>query len=506
MKLIKKITRYICLTLVLLTCLSTQANATAIKLGLNSKATVNDSIAIGVSSVSDYRFATALGSSTQSLGFGSTSIGYRAFTSAPGATAVGYGSKSTGHYSSAVGFRTNASGKYSAVLGYGSEARGSGNLVLGENVAADADGSMILGRSQENSPILNSVPNSFSINFFSKTPTFFVEGNTSGVSGKVGIGTNTPKATLDVIGDIQSDSVQTKKVTSETLSSENLMANNLTTDRLFSRFIDSRIIKADGAVINEIVTPNIRTETIDSRYEIVSPKIHTKNINSKTINTNSVNSSDIVSEIAISNNTITKSLEVSDTTTTNHYAPILTAHLATEYLSNPSDTERKQIYIDELKFKKSEAEEFAKKYEMLLAEKNDEEQAKFYSSLYKEFKTKIDMFERQIQLLEAEDRIIKARVGIGTSNPNQLLHINGAMRLEPHPYAPINASLGDIYMDQSGALCVFIGSWQILASGTDGTPECNEDRTKMYSGDLNPHNDIGPFYGERPHIPPNNLY
>lgn len=54
-------------------------------------------------------------------------------------------------------------------------------------------------------------------------------------------------------------------------------------------------------------------------------------------------------------------------------------------------------------------------------------------------------------------------VGIGLSNPDQRLHINGAMRLEPQASAPGSAVDGDMYYDTSHALCVYVsGGWTKL--------------------------------------------
>ena len=62
-----------------------------------------------------------------------------------------------------------------------------------------------------------------------------------------------------------------------------------------------------------------------------------------------------------------------------------------------------------------------------------------------------------------------SNVGVGTSQPQQKLHIAGAMRLEPQAFPPKNVSAGDIFYHRSGAFCGFIeevagqGYWQKLA-------------------------------------------
>lgn len=62
------------------------------------------------------------------------------------------------------------------------------------------------------------------------------------------------------------------------------------------------------------------------------------------------------------------------------------------------------------------------------------------------------------------------RVGIGTTTPARKLHISSAMRMEPQTNAPTSASLGDIYVDDSEAVCVYVDSaWsKIAGTGTCG--------------------------------------
>ena len=56
-------------------------------------------------------------------------------------------------------------------------------------------------------------------------------------------------------------------------------------------------------------------------------------------------------------------------------------------------------------------------------------------------------------------------VGIGEASPARSLHINDVMRLEPRTDAPDSASQGDIYVDSSGALCFYDGSAWLKAAG-----------------------------------------
>lgn len=59
-------------------------------------------------------------------------------------------------------------------------------------------------------------------------------------------------------------------------------------------------------------------------------------------------------------------------------------------------------------------------------------------------------------------------VGIGTTTPARKLHISDAMRLEPITNPPSNPSQGDLYFDDSDALCVYVtAGWaQLAGSGS----------------------------------------
>ncbi len=59
-------------------------------------------------------------------------------------------------------------------------------------------------------------------------------------------------------------------------------------------------------------------------------------------------------------------------------------------------------------------------------------------------------------------------IGIGTTSPARKLHISDAMRLEPITNAPVSASQGDMYFDDSDALCVYVSAgWtKIAGSGS----------------------------------------
>jgi|GEM_PF-6598754 len=517
----------VCLALLLLISVGAKANATAIQIGLKASA-VPDSIAIGVSSV----------------------------TRAPGAIAVG--------------FRSASFGKNSAVFGHNSIARSSGNVVLGENLVADGEGSMILGRSS--SPIANSVPNSFAVNFFSKTPTLFVAGGPNGVAGRVGVNTNTPTATLDVKGDISSNSLKTNTLTStelvsksakiDALTNAELVSKSAKTDILTSTELVSKSAKIDALTNAELVSKSakidnitsnsakfenissnlathgeakikfIDSESVRSQNVVANKLIKTPEISSKKIQTTDLLAEHIKSNVISNARTFLKHLDVSDAASESkgkEDLAILSAHLDTSFDSSSSKHEEQ---LKMLTNNKMSTEKEAKKYYSLYENEkskiptnydvdgngiinNDDPQeiinyinkfgsnppylakydinldkninsmdaliiinflnsnsnlSEYYLNLYEKHASIVSDLERQI------DEILKgaglaARVGVGTRTPQQTLHINGAARLEPLEVAPINASMGDLYMDKSGALCVYIYSWEVVA----GKGYCNED-------------------------------
>jgi len=64
----------------------------------------------------------------------------------------------------------------------------------------------------------------------------------------------------------------------------------------------------------------------------------------------------------------------------------------------------------------------------------------------------------------------EANVGVGTTLPARILHVSGAMRLEPINDAPLSPSSGDLYYSSSEALCVYTSTgWtKIAGSGYCG--------------------------------------
>lgn len=60
-------------------------------------------------------------------------------------------------------------------------------------------------------------------------------------------------------------------------------------------------------------------------------------------------------------------------------------------------------------------------------------------------------------------------VGIGVNTPARKLHISDAMRLEPIASPPASPSNGDIYYDDSDAVCMYVnGGWRVIEDGGSG--------------------------------------
>lgn len=60
-------------------------------------------------------------------------------------------------------------------------------------------------------------------------------------------------------------------------------------------------------------------------------------------------------------------------------------------------------------------------------------------------------------------------VGIGVTSPARVLHISDAMRLEPVSGPPASPSNGDLYYDDSHALCIYVnGVWRVVEDGGSG--------------------------------------
>ena len=131
------------------------------------------------------------GSNNSATGFRSFSGGYNSLASGNYSIGLGYDTDVTGSYSFGYGFQTDVTGHYAFSIGTRNLAAGPASFALGIDVKATADRAMVIGSGRESSnPLVNNIPRSLMVGFYSNVPTLFVgPGNGIGAYGNVGIGT-----------------------------------------------------------------------------------------------------------------------------------------------------------------------------------------------------------------------------------------------------------------------------------------------------------------------------
>jgi hypothetical protein len=182
-------------------------------LGYGAIASGSYSTAMGRGTSASADNATAMGRESQASGFVSLATGWLTTASGNYSTAMGRETEASGLYATAIGISTTASGDRSTAMGEHTSARGYNSTAMGGYTAASGDyGSLAIGRYVKAGPadytmvlgrgttsgdtLVNDIGNSLMVGFNTTTPTLFV----GGADHRVGIGTDSPAAKLDVQG------------------------------------------------------------------------------------------------------------------------------------------------------------------------------------------------------------------------------------------------------------------------------------------------------------------
>lgn len=137
----------------------------------------------GATGITSEAQSTSIASSGMILGWGTAnSLGIKSM-------AFGSNTKAYGDYSYAFGSLAQADANYSMALGYNTKVSGTAPTYA-----------IAIGSGYTSNPMVNSTSQSLAVGFNSNVPTLVVTGGngTSGSLGKVGIGTSSPQAILDV--------------------------------------------------------------------------------------------------------------------------------------------------------------------------------------------------------------------------------------------------------------------------------------------------------------------
>jgi len=147
-------------------------------------------------------FAVAMGSNADASGSQSTAMGDGTTASGISSTAMGDGTTASNTASTAMGDGTLASGVASTAMGENTIASGSPSTAMGKGTTASGSGSTALGNS-----ITVSGTDSFGIGLDGSSNTLSQSNTMSIMGGNVGIGTITPSAALEVVGSIETTSL-----------------------------------------------------------------------------------------------------------------------------------------------------------------------------------------------------------------------------------------------------------------------------------------------------------
>jgi len=181
---------------------TTATEYASMALGVGTTASGLESTAMGVNAKATAMRALAMGHNATASGNDSMALGQDTTASGQTATAMGYNTKASGNYSTAMGYNTMAMGDYSTAMGYGTKTYGNFSMAMGNATEAYAPNSMALGHSIM---VMDNAQYSVGIGLADSGswPPFVSSPNTMAImGGKVGIGTVSPRAGLEVDGGI----------------------------------------------------------------------------------------------------------------------------------------------------------------------------------------------------------------------------------------------------------------------------------------------------------------
>ncbi|MGC4041864.1 MAG: hypothetical protein QM710_14055 [Flavobacterium sp.] len=156
-------------------------------IGNGAAANDNNSVAIGTSATATTsNQAVAIGPSSNAAGYQSVAIGLNSATSNNNTVALGTSSNASGYLATAIGVSSASSNNNSFAIGNSANASGQQAMALGQEANSSGQNATAIGyqatTSQANAIVL---------------------GNSSNGNSKIGIGTNTPDEKLHVVGSIK---------------------------------------------------------------------------------------------------------------------------------------------------------------------------------------------------------------------------------------------------------------------------------------------------------------
>ncbi len=158
------------------------------------------STALGYYTTATRHAATAMGDGSTASGEISTAIGNAATASGDWSTAIGSNTIASGDEALALGRRTTASGYNATAMGYKTTARGDYSVAVGEYLRADSANTIVLGKGiSDVDRLVNDVNNSLVVGFDDTTAALFVGGG----HNRVGVGTTSPATKLDIRGTVK---------------------------------------------------------------------------------------------------------------------------------------------------------------------------------------------------------------------------------------------------------------------------------------------------------------